>query len=417
MSKRAVLPRTLPGIVGRRRRLFIRSRRWIVRLGFWVGRQLPLQRRVVLATGHDRALRGNLAAIHDGLLARDPAIPPVVVTARGGGQILPAIRAAVADAVAGYRLARSRLFVVDDYYFPIYVITPRAGTTIVQTWHAAGALKKFGYSVLDKSFGADDTLLGLVTIHANYTVCLVSSMAVAPWYAEAFGVPLDSRFRSDIGLPRTDVLLDPARRAAVVDTVRTMYRIPPDRRVILYAPTFRGDSIRRATADGLLDLARLQALLGDDHVLLLRLHPFVRRSMPIPSGLASFVIDVSSHPEMNDLLPAADLLITDYSSVIYEFALLHRPIVFYAPDLDHYETERGFYIDYQAEVPGPVCRTTEAVAAVIRDGHLDAARVVETARIAFDAADGHATERFIDRIVVPALAGRAPSGPPGDRAV
>ena len=82
--------------------------------------------------------------------------------------------------VAGYYLATSRVFIVDDYFFPIYVIRKRPGTTIVQTWHACGAFKKVGYSVLDKSFGVDDALASRVRIHSNYDVCLVASQVAAP---------------------------------------------------------------------------------------------------------------------------------------------------------------------------------------------------------------------------------------------
>ena len=157
------------------------------------------------------------------------------------------VAAAWQAVLAGYHLATASVFVVDDYFFPIYVITPRAGTTIVQTWHGCGAFKKFGYSVLDKSFGADAELTSHVRIHSNYDLCLVSSMSVAPYYAEAFRQPMDI-FRSDLGIPRTDVLFGEERIAATTLAVRRRYAIPEGRRVVLYAPTFRGDkSPRRAS--------------------------------------------------------------------------------------------------------------------------------------------------------------------------
>jgi CDP-ribitol ribitolphosphotransferase len=104
------------------------------------------------------------------------------------------------------------VFIVDDYFFPIYVIEPRRGTTIIQTWHACGAFKKVGYSVLDKSFGVDEALASRVRIHSNYDVCLVASHAAAPHYAEAFRQPLE-RFVSRLGIPRTDVFFGEERLA------------------------------------------------------------------------------------------------------------------------------------------------------------------------------------------------------------
>ena len=133
-------------------------------------------------------------------------------------------------------------------------IRKRPGTTIVQTWHACGAFKKVGYSVLDKSFGVDEALASRVRIHSNYDVCLVASQTAAPHYAEAFRQPLE-RFRSDLGIPRTDVLFGEEHLARTRAAVRERYGLTDGRRVILYAPTFRGDSVTDARATDDLDLA------------------------------------------------------------------------------------------------------------------------------------------------------------------
>ncbi len=390
------------------RRRFLRVRTLLVRLGFAVGRLRPLRRRVVLATSHDLVPRGNLAALADGLATYAPGVPVVVHAYRTH----PTFRsrfAALRHAVrAGYLLGTSRVTVVDDYYFPVYVVRPRPGTTVVQAWHGCGAFKQFGYSVLDKSFGADEGLVSSVAIHSNYDVCLVSSMAVAPAYAEAFRQPLD-RFRSDLGIPRTDVLFGDERIARTVADLRYRYAIPADKRVILYAPTFRGDTVTAARADGLPDWLALRDALAADHILLVRLHPFVRRGLVIDRELDGFITDVSDHPDINELLHVADVLVTDYSSVIYEFALLGRPMVFFAPDLDAYEAERGFYFDYRTGVPGPVVETTEALATALRDPAPDRDRVAAFAARNFDVADGAATERVVRRLLLPALDDRARS--------
>lgn len=384
--------------------LVVRSRALVVRITFGLARLLPLRRRVVLATAHDAALRGNLVVIHDALRAADPPIPVVVLAHASRGDRRGRIRALWSAVLGGYHLATARLFIVDDYYFPLYVIRPRAGTTIVQTWHASGAFKKFGLSVLDKSFGATEALTRRVRIHGNYDICLVGSQAGAVFYAEAFGQPVE-RFRTDLGIPRTDGLFDPEAIARTRVAVRARYGIAPDRRVVLYAPTFRGDSVGSAVAGPMLDLALLRERLGDDHALLLRLHPFVRAGLSIPPDVADFAIDASDHPEINDLLVASDVLVTDYSSVIFEYALLRRPMVFFAPDLDDYEGERGFYFDYRSGVPGPVFTSTTEIADYLRAATVDLERIDAFRAWAFDVADGHATERFLEQIVRPALDG------------
>jgi CDP-glycerol glycerophosphotransferase (TagB/SpsB family) len=374
----------------------------LVRVAFGLAHMLPLRRRVVLATAHAPQLGGNLAAIADDLGARRSKVEVVTLAHRPGlggrGRLVAAWHAIV----AGYYLATSRVFIVDDYFFPIYVIRPRPGTTIIQTWHACGAFKKVGYSVLDKTFGVDEALASRVRIHSNYDVCLVASQASAPAYAEAFRQPLD-RFRSDLGIPRTDVFFGEEHLARTRAAVRERYRLTDGRRIILYAPTFRGDSVTDARATDDLDLDVLRAALAADHVLLVRLHPFIRSRTTIGPELADFAIDVSDHPDINELMLVSDVLLTDYSSAIFEFALLGRPMVFFAPDYEAYERERGFYFDYRSGVPGPIFETTDGVAAYLRAGQFDLERVERFRAASFDIADGGSATRVTEALIVPSL--------------
>jgi len=372
-----------------------------IRLAFGLARLLPLRHRIVLATANAEHISGNLAFIRDELERRSVSVPVVILAHRSGHGLRGRLAGLWHGLRAGYHMATARVTVVDDYFFPMYVIKPRAGTTFVQVWHACGAFKKFGYSVLEKSFGADEAYVSMVKIHTNYDVCLVSSRSVAPFYAEAFGQPVE-RFVSDIGIPRTDVLFGKValERAAAV---RTRYGILGDRKVILYAPTFRGETVFSANYDDYLDLEQLAAVLAADHVVLMRLHPYVRDRLSIPSDLMDFALDVSDHPDINELMLISDLLVTDYSSAIYEFSLLGRPICFLAPDQRAYEAERGFYFDYLSGVPGPVFETTDELARHIREGRFDTARVAAFRDANFDVADGHASERVVDRILLPAM--------------
>lgn len=374
----------------------------LVRLGFLAGRLLPIRPRVVLATAHAARIAGNLAWIRDGIRLERPDTPVVAVTFRPGHGRWQLARAAIHALRSGFHLATARLFVIDDYFFPMYVIKPRRGTTFVQVWHACGAFKKFGYSVVERGFGADEAYAHSVGIHANYDVCLVSAARFAPFYAEAFRAPLET-FTARLGIPRTDLFFDEGRQAAVAADVRRRYAIPPDRRVILYAPTFRGErtTVARDPAD--LDLDVLREALGEDHVLLFRSHPFVGPRPAADPALRRFVIDVSGYPELNDLMLVSDVLVTDYSSAMYEFALLGRPIAFFAPDHAAYEAERGFYLDYSTDLPGPILTTSQDLAAHLRAGVFDLGRVRRFASDSFDVADGRATRRFLDEVVGPAI--------------
>jgi len=384
------------------RRLVILVRVVLVRAAFAFGSLLPQRPTVVLATSLPR-FGGNLAAIRDELESRGRVARVVTLVHDPRPGLLGRLRAAAQAIEAGFWLATARVFVIDSHYVPVYVIRPRRGTTIAQTWHASGAIKRIGYSVLDKPFGADRTLASLVRLHANYTLCLAASRRAALQFVEAFRQPVEL-FVTRIGLPSTDLLFgERAERAR--ERVRVRYAIPSDRRVVLYAPTFRGESMIVARHPQELDLRLMAQGLGEDHVLLLRLHPAVRSRPRVDRAARSFVIDVSDHGEVNELLLVADLLVTDYSSIAFDFALLGRPIAFFAPDHEAYERERGFYFDYRSGVPGPVFETTAELVAYLRAGLFDTERVRRFAAEWFEVADGRAAERFVSEVVIPALEG------------
>ena len=235
-------------------------RTWAARTGFAVGRLLPIRARVVLASQRTSRIGGNLAYIERELRRRTPTIRTDVLAYRIAGGRRGRVRALLDQVRAGFALATARVVVVDDYFFPMYVITPRPGTIRVQTWHAAGAFKKIGYSVLDKSFGADEDLVSRVNIHSNYDVCLMPSGKATVHYMDAFRQPLE-RFTAELGYPRTDLFFDVEHRARATSAIRERYRLPADRKVLLYAPTFRGDTVGAARYDDLLDLAVLRDAL------------------------------------------------------------------------------------------------------------------------------------------------------------
>ena len=392
------------GLSRRRRNRLIRLGTLVVRVGFTLGRMRPRRAHAVLATQRSTQLRGNLQYIRRELERRTPPVPVTVLAYRTESGLPGRLKGVWQALRAGYHLATARIFVVDDWFFPMDVIEPRSGTVRVQTWHAAGAFKKVGYSVLDKSFGADETMVSLVDIHSNYDVCVMPSGIATRHYMDAFRLPIE-RFTTEVGYPRTDLFFDAEHSARATAAIRARYALPAARKVLLYAPTFRGDTVNAAYYDDTLDLVKMRDTLAAEWVILLRLHPFVRVGPELTADIKEFAIDVSDWPDINELMLISDLLVTDYSSAIFEYALLHRPMAFFAPDSDAYERERGFYFDYRACVPGPVFDTTEGLANYVCSGRFDLERSIAFAQESFDVADGHASERFVDRIVLPALLG------------
>ncbi|PRX07429.1 UNVERIFIED_ORG: CDP-glycerol glycerophosphotransferase [Actinomadura viridilutea] len=206
----------------------------------------------------------------------------------------------------------------------------------------------------------------------------------------------------EAGYPRNDLLYHPeADRIAA--QVRARLGVPAGKRVVLYAPTWRDDqyySRGRYKFDLRLDLDRARAALGEDHVLLVRLHSNVVDGVPEDG---EFVKDVSLYPDITDLYLIADVLVTDYSSVMFDFAGTRRPMLFFTYDLaDYRDRLRGFYLDFEAEAPGPLLETSDAVIEAIRDIE----PVAKEYRDNYDAFverfcpldDGKASARVVDRL-------------------
>jgi CDP-glycerol glycerophosphotransferase (TagB/SpsB family) len=201
-----------------------------------------------------------------------------------------------------------------------------------------------------------------------------------------------------LGYPRDDVLVGADRQDVRAGT-RHRLGIAPGQRAVLYAPTWRDDlatNFRAAEAVHHLDVEQTAELLGPDYVLLLRGHRFHTGS----AAAGSRVIDVTTYPDVNDLILAADVAVLDYSSLRFDFALTGRPMVFLVPDLEDYDSRtRGFLWDFGETAPGPWVRDTDGVVAELRDLDGLARRYAEPLA-AFNARyntlqDGHAAERVV----------------------
>ena len=294
---------------------------------------------------------------------------------------------------ATYALATSAYFIIDDYYFVLYVIKPRPRTTVVQLWHASGALKKFGYSTIGKSDGPSERYLKHVPIHSNYSKVYVSSTEIIPYYAEAFNMSSDRIY--PFGVPRTDVLLSEELHNK---TLRKFYEDFPQlkgKKLILYAPTYRGKSHNQGYYKIPLDLQQMYEKLGDDYTLIMHLHPYMNFDRTVLQGLGDFVLYIKKEYDIQELLVLADLLITDYSTVFFDYSLLNRPIAFFAHDLDEYIKDRDFYYQYEEIIPGPLFVETCTLIDWIKQGNADINHVVAFKKRFFDFTDGKASERIV----------------------
>lgn len=235
--------------------------------------------------------------------------------------------------------------------------------------------------------------------HSHYSLVTVSSPEVVWAYAEAMGYSEDSNVIQPTGVSRTDVFFDKSFLRAAREHLLTAVPQAVGKRVLLYAPTFRGH-IKYASSPDKLDLEKLLLTLGKNTVLLIKHHPFVKQRPPIPVVCRDFAFDVTDSLTIEDLLCVSDLCVSDYSSLIFEYSLFERPMVFLAYDLEDYFDWRGFYYDYESFVPGPIVKTTEELIEILShpDEHFDPERVRAFRQKFMSACDGHATERILKRV-------------------
>ncbi|MBX6353219.1 MAG: CDP-glycerol glycerophosphotransferase family protein [Thermoflavifilum sp.] len=352
---------------------------------FAMAKLLPVHRKkVVLASNKSSNLEGNLAVIADAVRRDRPDWKICTLLKRD--------RNLWQKCVQFFHLGTASVVVVDDYYPPLYGLRGRRDGEVVQVWHAAGAFKKFGISAVGS--GDANSLDFELKAHRSYTKVIVSSREVVPHYAEAFN--MDPKDVLPLGVPQTDILWNREFAVTVHERYGSQFPMLLGKKRILYAPTFRGRPAQRRRFKLDIDLQYMKAVLGRDYVVLLKLHPAVRQVTGMPKGLDDFVLNLSDCADIHELMVLSDILVTDYSSVIFDYSVLGRPMLFYAYDLDSYLAERGFYYEYESFVPGPISRTTEELVEHIVEQRWDLSKVNAFATRFFDDRDGLAAKRFID---------------------
>lgn len=362
------------------------GKRFSKRVIFNISKLLPLDNnKIVFATNKDVKFSGSFKVVFDELMKTDHRFN-VVGHFKKNRSFKEMCR-------LYYDLATAKFILLDDYYFQMYGLKTRNKTEVVQLWHAAGAFKKFGMS----SIGAIDSNSYEFEkdAHQNYTEVIVSGQEVAGHYAEAFDVPVNKVHA--LGVPRTDLFLDEDYKEYIKEKYLEAYPMLKDKKIITYAPTFRGRPGERASFDLALDLETLYEKFGDEYVLILKLHPSVTKGVHIPSEYKDFAINLSKN-NVNNVLIMSDILITDYSSIVFDFALLNRPMIFFAYDLESYLDERGFYYEYKDFVPGPIAKSTNEVTQLMMENNFDYEKIDRFVHKFFDSLDGKAGSRVVKHL-------------------
>ncbi|CCH79245.1 putative CDP-glycerol:poly(Glycerophosphate)glycerophosph otransferase [Nostocoides japonicum T1-X7] len=371
-----------------------RARRYDYRLA----RRLPLEDVILFEAWKGRQYADNPRAIHEELVRRGDTRRMIWAVEDHGVEVPEGVETVIAGGREYYRrLGRARWLVTNDSMRPGFV--KRTGSRYGQTWHGT-PLKRIGFDIENLQMSNPRYLVQFERDKNTWDSLVSPNHYSTEIFRRAFrydGPVLE------IGYPRNDVFFHDEERRARTEATRARLNLPPGRRVVLYAPTWRDnqyDAAGRYQMTLKLDLEQLHRELGDSAIVLVRGHQLV--AAQIDTGrFGGFVRNVSGYPDISDLYLVSDVLITDYSSVMFDFVNTGRPMLFFTYDLESYRDDlRGFYFDFEAEAPGPLLtHTMEVIEALTRLDEVSAEHAASYARFRERFAsleDGKAAARFVE---------------------
>lgn len=302
-----------------------------------------------------------------------------------------------------YYLARSKYFVFNGRQ-PEWALK-RNGSLFLQTWHGT-PLKKLVFDIEDITSATPKYKQQVYKQSRAWDYLVAPNAFCSETFRRCF---MFENEMLETGYPRNDILNAPNRKD-VATRIRTSIKIPQDKKTILYAPTWRDDEFYgkgQYKFELQLDLEMMRQKLGDEYVILLRTHYFIADALDV-SKLQGFAYNLSKYDDISELYLISDLLITDYSSVFFDYANLKRPMLFFTYDLEKYrDVLRGFYFDIEKEVPGPLLFTTEEI--------IDAIKNIDTIATEYSQRyedfyhrfcaweDGHAAEKVVKSVFISSL--------------
>lgn len=287
-----------------------------------------------------------------------------------------------------YHIATSRVVLLDTYCMAVSILHHKKNLKVVQMWHSMGTMKLFGYTALNKEEGSDYKLAQAMCMHKNYDYVFVSSMAYADHLASGMGVDVNKMVVK--ALPRTDMLLSEEYERKKRVEIYGKYPQLKHKKNMVYVPTFRMEEADFQQAlDELLDNLTKE---GMDYNIIVKLHPLSKASVSRT--------DVILAPEFSsfDMLFVADIVISDYSCIVYEAAIRDTPLYFYAFDYDSYEGKRGLAIDYEHELPEPMCKDAAELVERISERNYNKEKLREFAE-KYVVCTGHATKDIVEFLV------------------
>lgn len=283
-----------------------------------------------------------------------------------------------------YHIATSRVCIVDGYVIPISSLKQKKQLIVVQIWHAIGAIKQFGKQVLEKREGSNTNVANIMKMHNNYSYIMCTSNKTKDIFAEAFGYDKDKILT--LGMPRIDYLLGKNNQLnqRVEELVRT-YPILKEKKTILYVPTFR-----KGQSTHVQDV--VNAINTEKYNLIVRLHPLDETKID-----SKYVL--SSKYQTFELLKVSDYVITDYSAVAFEAAVLNKALFFYLYDIDDYQENRGLNINLKEEMKSSTFSNIKEIINRIEQDSYDYQELEEFKNTYIETIDTDNTKRIIEYVI------------------
>lgn len=304
-----------------------------------------------------------------------------------------------------YHVATSKIIFLDNIFLPFAYTKFKKDVYVVQLWHGTGSIKKFA---LDSEKGIIKKLAKKST--SKQTHLIVGSDEMIPIYKSAFGMSSKKIF--PIGSPRTDIFFD---KSIIDKKIKKFYALYPElinKKLILYAPTFRDKDYKKIyennkensfNAEFNQDIINILKYLDDSYVFLLKLHPHIAnkfsfKNLNLERSIENRFYNFSNFKDVNTLLFVSSILITDYSSIIFEYSLLNKKMIFYPYDLEEFKKiSRNFYFEYETFVPDLILYNPEDIADYIKKGVFTDYNEFNKKYMRY--CDGYSTKRLYDIVL------------------
>lgn len=333
----------------------------------------PRPKRVTFATMRNTQLVDNLQQIHD-TFEKNGNYELKVFCFHYDRSWFSRLKFFWYSLISVYYIATSHLFIIDDYFFPLYAITKHRKNVVIQLWHAIGTLKKFGLSL-------PTAQQSVIKPHTNYDWVMVNTQADRQAYSEAFDIKKSHVLA--LGEPMLDSFAD------------CQINLPEGiQKRVLYSPTYRANNVQQVKA-AISAFIRASGTLNSDWEIYISVHPYVNMKInmrELPKNIHLF----QDPGLVKKLLPSVAVFITDYSSLLLNFSYFERPILLFTPDYEQYQQQQGFYVDYFNYLKAPHFQSAENLVSFINQDleHLDLTYVRQLKQKNFPNRDGHNSDRI-----------------------